>query len=133
MSTPYVFTPFKTPAQWPDNAEFWQAAREGQLLVRHCDDCAKPHWYPRTLCPFCMGKTSWRKSSGLGTIYSFSITRRAGPNPFCIAYVKLDEGITMMTNIVDCDLDDVRIGQQVRVKFSATEGDGPPVPTFVLA
>lgn len=58
-------------------------------------------------------------------------TRKA-PDPFCIAYVKLDEGVTMLTQIVDCDLDEVRIGQKVRLRFSATE-DGPPVPTFTLA
>ena len=66
---------------------------------------------------------------GLGEIYSFSITRRAGPNPFCIAYVKLDEGVTMLTHIVDTDLDSVRIGQRVKVRFAETEG-GAPVPVF---
>lgn len=131
MTTPYVSTPYKAPDELPDNTAFWQAAREGKLLLRHCTGCGKPHWYPRTLCPFCMGDTEWKTASGLGEIYSFSITRRAGPNPFCIAYVRLDEGVTMMTHIVDTDLDSVRIGQRVKVRFAETDGEGSaPVPVF---
>lgn len=131
MTTPNPDTPvFDAPIEYPDNAEFWAASREGRLLVRHCDDCGQPHWYPRTLCPFCMGKTHWRASAGRGTIYSYSITRRgAGPTPYCIAYVALDEGVTMMTQIVDCDFETVRIGQRVELRFSPSDG-GAPVATF---
>ncbi|CAB3790943.1 hypothetical protein LMG28688_03190 [Paraburkholderia caffeinitolerans] len=129
MTSPYIPRALKAPAELPDSAEFWQAAREDRLLVKYCDDCGKPHWYPRVLCPFCMGTTHWREASGLGTIYTYSVTRRAGPTPFCIAYVALDEGVSMMTHIVDCDLDSLHIGQKVRVRFSPTD-DGPPVPTF---
>ncbi len=118
------------PTEYVDNAEFWAAARQGRLLVKHCTACGKPHWYPRTLCPFCMGDTEWKQAEGTGTIYSYSVVRRAGPVPYCIAYVRLDEGVTMMTNIVGCDLDTVHIGQRVRVGFSPTEGDGAPLPTF---
>ena len=52
--------------------------------------------------------------------------------PYAIAYVTLEEGVTMMTNIVGADLDGIRIGQKVRVVFTPTEG-GPPVPTFTPA
>ncbi len=52
--------------------------------------------------------------------------------PYAIAYVTLDEGVTMMTNLVDCDLDAIRIGQRVRLVFKPTEG-GPPVPAFMPA
>jgi uncharacterized OB-fold protein len=82
--------------------------------------------------PVLHGRHRWKEASGLGTVYAFSVTRRAGPNPFCIAYVTLEEGVTMMTHIVDCDLDTVRIGQPVRVRFSPSE-DGAPVPTFAPA
>ncbi|MGO4325942.1 Zn-ribbon domain-containing OB-fold protein [Cupriavidus sp. 2TAF22] len=132
MTTPYTHALFKAPAELPDNAEFWQAARAHRLLVRHCKSCGKPHWYPRTLCPFCMGDTQWKQASGRGTIYAFSVTRRAGPTPFCIAYVTLEEGVSMMTNIIDCDLDTVHIGQAVQVRFAPSE-DGAPVPAFAPA
>jgi hypothetical protein len=56
--------------------------------------------------------------------------QRGNPNPYCIAYVSLDEGVTMMTQIVDCDLAALKIGQKVKLVFKPTEGDGPPVPMF---
>jgi uncharacterized OB-fold protein len=57
---------------------------------------------------------------------------RRVPAPFALAYVTLEEGVTMMTNIVDCDFDAIRIGQPVKVVFKPTEG-GPPVPMFTPA
>jgi uncharacterized OB-fold protein len=54
---------------------------------------------------------------------------RRVPVPYALAYVMLDEGVTMMTNIVDCNLDAIRIGQRVRLIFKPSEG-GPPVPMF---
>jgi uncharacterized OB-fold protein len=61
-------------------------------------------------------------------IYSFSVMRRV-PTPFALAYVTLAEGPTMMTNLVDCDFDTLRIGQPVQIVWKPTEG-GPPVPCF---
>jgi uncharacterized protein len=69
-----------------------------------------------------------RDASGRGTIYTFSVMRRA-KEPYAIAYVTLAEGPTMMTNIVDCDFDKLSIGQAVSVIFKDTES-GPPVPMF---
>ena len=118
------------PTVFPDNEAFWKAAGEGRLLIKHCAACSQYHWYPRPLCPFCLSdRTEWKEASGRGTVYTFSVTRRAGPIPFAIAYVTLEEGPTMMTNLVDCDLDAVRIGDKVQVVFKPTDG-GPPVPMF---
>ncbi len=108
---------------------FFAKAREGLLSIKVCTSCGKPHWYPRALCPFCLGETEWRGASGRGTLYSVSVTRRAGPEPYAIAYVTLDEGVTMLTNIVDCDLDTLRIGDRVEVTFKPAEG-GAVIPMF---
>ena len=105
-------------------APFFAAAQQGVLRLRRCTACQKPHWYPRPVCPFCLGDTAWEDASGLGTVYSVTVTRRAGPIPYALAYVALDEGVTMLTNIVDCDLDSVHIGQRVRVCFKPTDGGG---------
>jgi len=114
----------------PETQAFWDAARQGKLLVKRCAACGESHHYPRALCPFCgSDRTEWKEASGRGTIYSYSVFRRA-PIPYAIAYVTLAEGPTMMTNIVDCDLDAIRIGQAVRVNFKPTEDGGPPVPMF---
>jgi uncharacterized OB-fold protein len=120
------------PQATPETQPFWEAAEEGRLLIKKCTACGQAHHYPRPICPFCFSEaTEWVDTSGRGTIYSYSVMRRV-PVPYAIAYVTLAEGVTMMTNIVDCDLDTIRIGQPVKVVFKATEG-GPPVPTFAPA
>src|SRR6266404_6219829 len=88
----------------PETKPFWNAAAQGRLLIKRCTACDEPHWYPRAICPFCSERTEWMEASGHGTIYSYSVFRRT-PIPYAIAYVTLAEGPTMMTNIVDCDLD----------------------------
>ena len=121
-----------TPAVTPETRPFWDAAEEGRLLVKRCAACGQAHHYPRSICPFCWSdRMEWMPVSGRGIIYSYSVMRRV-PVPYAIAYVTLDEGVTMMTNIVDCDLDAIRIGQPVRVVFHPTDG-GPPVPMFTPA
>jgi uncharacterized OB-fold protein len=116
----------------PETEAFWSAAREGRFIVRACRSCGRTHWYPRAVCPFCASEdTEWRPASGFGTIYSFSPMRQA-PQPYIVAFVTLDEGPTMLTNIVGCEPEDVSIGQRVSVRFHPTE-DGPPVPVFAPA
>jgi uncharacterized OB-fold protein len=120
------------PPMNPEVQPFFDAAAEGKLLVKWCTSCGQPHHYPRAICPFCWKDTTeWRPASGKGTVYSYSVMRRV-PAPYALAYVTLEEGVTMMTNIVDCDLDKIRIGQAVRVVFRPSDG-GPPVPMFTLA
>jgi uncharacterized OB-fold protein len=117
------------PAVNPETKAFWDAAREGRFMVPFCAACGKAHWYPRAICPFCASdKVEWREASGQGTIYTFSVMQRV-KEPYAIAHVTLAEGPTMLTNIVDCDFDKLRIGQPVAVVFQETEG-GPPVPMF---
>ena len=131
MSKPYQPNPIAAPVIEPGTEHFWDQARAGKFAIKACKSCGKVHWYPRTLCPFCFGETEWKEASGKGTVYTYSVMQRGNPNPYCIAYVTLDEGVTMMTQIVDCDLDSVRIGQAVEVIFKPTEGENtPPVPMF---
>jgi len=118
-----------SPVESPESIAFYEAAKTGKFMIRRCTKCKKPHWYPRALCPFCFGPTEWEEASGKGTIYSHSTMRRAG---YTIAYVTLAEGPTMLTNLVDCDPDTIKIGQAVKIKWTPTE-DGPPVPTFAPA
>ncbi|WP_137920837.1 Zn-ribbon domain-containing OB-fold protein [Hydrogenophaga sp. 2FB] len=130
MTTIFQDRPLKAPMVDAATEAFWRGAAEGRLLIKQCTACGKPHWYPRSLCPYCMSeRLEWRPSAGLGTIYSVSVTRRAGPTPYAIAYVRLDEEVTLLTNIVDCDLDSLRIGDRVKLCFKPAE-DGQPIPMF---
>jgi len=117
----------------PENKPFWEAAARGEFLIGHCDECGKPHYYPRAVCPLCFSdRTRMSASTGQGAIYSYSVLRRGVPAPYAIAYVRLDEGVTVMTNLVDCDFDALSIGQRVKVAFKPAE-DGSPVPVFTPA
>ena len=112
-----------------ENKPFWEAAGQGRLMVGFCNACGENHYYPRSICPICYSTdTELKETSGLGQIYSFSVTRQADP-PRIIAYVTLNEGVTMLTNIVDCDAGTLRIGQRVRVHFVEAE-DGCAIPMF---
>jgi uncharacterized OB-fold protein len=113
----------------PETQAFWDACAAGKLMIGKCSACGAAHFYPRAICPFCFSdKTTLQQVAGEGVIYTYSVMRRAAV-PYAIAYVTLSEGPSMMTNIVDCDLDAIRIGQKVRVVFKPSDG-GPPVPMF---
>lgn len=116
----------------PGSEPFWEAARAGKLVIRRCQSCDKLHHYPRGICPHCFSdKLDWKSAKGTGTIYIYSVMRAAKP-VYVIAYVTLDEGLSLMTNIVDCDPEKVRIGQKVKVVFKPAEGGGK-LPCFTLA
>jgi len=118
-----------SPSVNPENRPFFDAAREGRLLIKRCLDCGEPHYYPRARCPFCgSGRTEWIETRGRGRIYSFSTMRRIA-EPYTIAYVTLEEGVSMLTNLVDCDADRLKIGDPVRVVFRAAAG-GEAIPMF---
>lgn len=130
MTTPSRAYP--SPAVTPETKPYWDAAAQGRLLVKRCGACGEAHYYPRAICPFCASdRTDWSDAAGTGAIYSFSVMRRA-PVPYAIAFVTLDEGVTMLTNIVGADLDAIHVGQRVKVLFQPTE-NGPPVPVFTPA
>ncbi len=118
-----------SPSPGPDTQHFWDAANDGEFLLRHCDDCGRSHYYPRPICPLCgSDNTQWKSSAGTGTIFACSVLRRTEV-PYCLAYIELDEGPVILSNIVDTDLDAVRIGQRVQVVFKPSE-DGRRVPMF---
>ncbi|CAN5358837.1 OB-fold domain-containing protein [soil metagenome] len=118
-----------TPRVLPESQAFWNAADEGRLLLKKCNACGEVHHYPRDICPHCLSAdTGWLPASGNGTLYSFS-TMGKGEAAYTLAFVTLDEGVTLMTNLVDCDPAQVSIGDKVQVVFKPTEG-GHAVPMF---
>ena len=108
----------------PATAPYWAAARAHRLSLPRCDDCGERHFYPRPLCPHCGSqRLGWADVSGDGTVFSFTIVQRA-PSPafadkvpYAVAIVALDEGPHLMSNIIGCAPDQVRIGMRVRVNF----------------
>jgi uncharacterized protein len=115
----------------PETKPFWDACAAGKFVLPRCKDTGKFIWYPRAISPFTFGEVEWVEVSGKGTIYTFSVMARAEV-PYAIGYVELAEGPRMMTNIVDCDLATLKIGQAVKLKFVPSE-NGPPMPMFTPA
>ena len=133
MATPYQERKIRDPSLNPGDEPYFAAAGEGKLMLKKCKDCGKVHHYPRAICPFCFSQNlEWQQAKGTGEIYTYSVTRRGSPTPYAIGYVTLDEGPKLMTNIVDCDLDAIKVGQKVNVVFKKTE-NGTSVPMFTPA
>jgi uncharacterized OB-fold protein len=131
--------PLIDPPISPEARPFWEAARRGRLLLPRCLSCQTLIWYPRGVCPGCGGRgIEWLEGSGRGVIYSFSIIRRGAPAPFrnaapyVLAYVELDEGPRLMTNIVDCDVDSLAVGDRVIAVFQPA-GEQAAVVRFRVA
>ena len=119
-------------AAHPHGRPFWQAAGDGVLLLPRCRACGRAHWYPRPFCPFCHSdRVEWERASGLGTVEAFTSVLRARP-AVIVAYVRLDEGPVLLTNLVECDLAALQIGDPVRVAFRPAP-EGRMVPVFVPA
>lgn len=131
-----MLTPLPAPEPNADSLPYWNAAREGRLLIRRCTTCGETHFMPRYLCPYCWSdRLEWMDSKGAGTVHSFSIVHRAptptfaAVAPYVIALVDLDEGPRMFANVVGDDGRHVAIGDRVRVVFE-DRGDGAKVPQF---
>ncbi len=103
---------------------WWEALARHELYFQRCRDCGTKRFYPRALCPRCLSSaTEWVRASGWGTVYSFTVTHQnQAPGfreelPYVLAIVELDEGVRMMTNVVGCAPDAVRVGMRVEVVF----------------
>ena len=127
---------FDLPIADPDTRPFWNAAREGKLLIKRCSGCGRAFFYPRPFCPRCWSEsTVWEEASGRGTLYTWSTVYQndlppwGERVPYVAAIVDLEEGPRMMSNVVDCDPDALRVGMPLRVAFRE-ETDEVTVPVF---
>ncbi len=119
------------PATNPENEAFFVAAAQGRLLYGRCRACGRAHHYPRRSCPHCFSMdVDWADASGRGHIYTYTV---AGPvcDRQVLAFVELEEGVRVLSNIVDALPEQVVVGAQVRVAFS--RAGNVRVPVFVLA
>jgi uncharacterized OB-fold protein len=127
MTETVAAKPLPTPAPIinSETKPFWDAAAEGRLLLPRCNECQVVLWYPRAFCPECSSfDISWFEATGRGTIYSYTINRRGQGDyrdlAYVVAYVELEEGPRVLTNIVDCDPETLSVGQSVEVVFHPT-------------
>jgi hypothetical protein len=103
---------------------WWEALGRHELVLQRCRACGTTRFPPRAVCPRCLSSdVEWRRASGRGVVYSFTVTHQnQAPGfreelPYVLAVVELDEGVRMMTNVVGCAPDDVRVGMPVVIEY----------------
>ena len=112
------------------SAAYWDAAREGRLLIQRCTRCRRYQFYPRQHCAVCLAADpEWVTASGRGTLHSFTVVHRT-PNaqfadltPYVLALVDLDEGVRITTALVDVGNREFRCGARVRIVFPVVAED----------
>jgi uncharacterized OB-fold protein len=126
----------------PDTEKFWEATKRHELSYPTCNACGTIVFYPRQHCTKC-GATemTWHTSKGEGTVYSYSVIRQ-NRNPafkdlgaYALAYIDLDEGFRMMSNVtgVADPTKDIKVGMRVRVQWEDQPGSEIALPLFVPA
>jgi uncharacterized OB-fold protein len=111
-----------------DDARFWAFVADGEVRIQRCHDCSTPRHPPRPLCAVC-GSTAvdWEVVSGRGEVWARTVihpptlpafTERT---PYCAVVVRLDEGVFMVSTIVDRDPDDVIVGMPVELVITEVE------------
>lgn len=117
---------------------FFDAARKGKLVLPVCTACRSPSWPPRKRCPACGEAMAWAEASGRGAVHTFTIVRQnpepcfAARVPYAVAMIDLDEGPRIMSNVIGCDVDAIRVGMPVLVTF-IDAGQGLMLPMFAPA
>jgi uncharacterized OB-fold protein len=121
-------TPRPLPRLDSDNRAFWTGGAQGELRIHHCGDCGSWNHPPMPVCRQCLSENVAAEAvAGTGAVDTYTVNYQAwGPGmevPFVIARVTLDgaPGVILTTNIVGCPVDEVAIGDRVRVTFEQHE------------
>lgn len=119
-----------------ESKPFWEACARHELYVQKCRRCGKVFYYPRSFCPEDLTQDlAWVRCSGRGKVYTFTVTyQNQSPGfrenlPYVMAYVELEEGVRLLTNIVGCKPEEVRIDMPVEVRFEDVTPD-VSIPVF---
>lgn len=124
-------TPAKPlPQRTADNGPFLDGLREGRVLLQRCDACQSLRYPATRQCPTCLrDQHTWTAVSGRGRVYSFIIVHQVYQSafeadvPYNVAVIQLEEGPRIVTNLVGCANDAIRIGLSVEPEFVKVEGD----------
>jgi len=119
---------------------YWEGAGRGELVLQRCGSCGTIQHKPRGVCATCLSsEIEYLVAAGTGTVYTYTVTNQnqakgfAEACPYVLAYVDLDEGVRLLTNIVGCEPGDVRIGMAVEADFATQDrddGEAFAVPRF---
>lgn len=117
---------------------FWQAAREHRLTAARCDECGQFRMPPTPFCPACLSQSvNWPTLSGRGELYSYTVVSRLGgsvpenelPYVPCIVELPDADRIRLVSNVVGCRIDRLRVGLALRLVWH-DRADGVSLPFF---
>ena len=122
---------FKSPQErTPDSEAYWQGLKEHQIRLQRCKDCGAWTHPPFPFCHSCLSRNrEFVTLSGRGTVYSYTVTRRAmhpdfaGDVPYTIIYVKTEEGPFIVSWLEGVEPDNVRIGMPVVATFEEIDDE----------
>lgn len=135
MSTVTSGLPVGEPVINDEQRAFWEGLAEGRLRLPRCLRCSAVIWYPRALCSECGGTdVEWFDATGRGTIYSFTVVHHGEGDfraaaPFVVAYVELEEGPRVLTNLLG-DPGRLAVGDRVRAVYDRAGEGGQPLLRF---
>ena len=116
-------------ASW-ETRGWWEGAGRGEIVLQRCTSCGLVQHKPRAVCVKCLTDTIEHfVASGQGTIHTFTVTHQnmvppfSGQLPYVLAYVELDEGPRVLTNVVGVDPATLTIGQAVVADFASPPRD----------
>lgn len=117
---------YHKPIPVPDETSlpFFQGARAHRLMIQRCAACGAAHWPVKTRCAVCLStQIAWMQASGRATLYTFSLVHQvvhpgfASEVPYILAEVDLQEGLRVISTIVDCPQAELCIGMPLDVTF----------------
>lgn len=113
-----------SPSPSPTSLYFWNEAQEHRLVLQACLHCGATVFYPRQRCPVCWRDSlTWREVSGKGVVVTYTIIHKPGhpafeaEAPYAVALIDLDEGARILSNVIGCPADEVRVDQRVIVSW----------------
>lgn len=107
-----------------DTKPFWDYCKQHELRMQKCLKCGRFRYPPSILCPHCHHmEAEWARLKGKGQVYSFIVVRRpyhpgfANEGPYTLAIIETEEGTRMLSNVIGCKPEEVKVGMPVEVAF----------------
>lgn len=137
--SPTAPVPKPRPVVAPWGKHFWDECRAHRLVLQYCPGCDLRIFYPRMACPRCLSTDlGWVEASGRGTVYSYTVVEANAPSafvqdvPYVVAVIRLEEGVQMLSNVVDTPHEALRCDLPVEVVFERLD-DEFTLPKFRAA
>ena len=106
-------------------AQFKQHLADGKFMIQRSKSTGKHVFYPRQFIPTTgEDDLEWVEAAGTGTVYSTTVNRRSPEKggTFNLSMINMDEGVRMLSRVVDIAPEDVKIGMKVKARIQELNG-----------